>query len=262
MSPAAITAENLVVGYPGRIALSSSTFTVPSASVTAVIGPNGSGKSTLLNVIARLNEPISGTIETGATTDRISYVMQSTTVNEALPVTVEEVVAMGRFAILGPYRRMRAEDRDAIADAMMRTDVTRLKNRHLHDLSGGERQRVLVAQGLAQDHDLLLLDEPLTGIDFPTAKAIDGIIHDEVSRGCTVVMTTHDLSEAHAADHVVLVAGRVVASGTPDEALTAAALGDAYGHSLLHFDDGQPLIDDAAHEPVEGRHVHLDRGKR
>lgn len=107
---------------------------------------------------------------------------------------------------------------------------------------------MFVAQGLAQDHDLLLLDEPLTGIDVTTARAIDRVIHDEIARGCTIVLTTHDLSEANVADHVVLMSGRVVASGTPDEVLTPDHLAAAYGSSLLHVEEGRVFFDDPAHQ--------------
>jgi manganese transport system ATP-binding protein len=104
-----------------------------------------------------------------------------------------------------------------------------------------------------------MLDEPLTGLDMPSARAIDAVIHDEHSRGCTVVITTHDLSEAARADHVILLAGRVVANGPPDEVLTDEHLAAAYGPSLLHSDHGVPLIDDPAHITPE-RHRHRDHG--
>lgn len=256
----AVNAEDVVISYGNHIAISRSSFTIPSGSVTAVIGPNGSGKSTVLSAIAGLVSPASGTIEVPARKvgqHRISYVLQTTKVNDALPITVEEVVTMGRFA--GPYRRLTEADREAVRNAMDRTGITDLGSRHLQDLSGGQRQRVFVSQGLAQEHDLLLLDEPLTGIDLPTAQAIDEVIHDERNRGCTVVLTTHDLSEARVADHVLLLAGRVVAFGTPEEVLTTEHLTDAYGTSLLHVDEGQIFIDDAAHAPVDGNHSHRDR---
>ncbi len=258
----AVLAEDLVLGYGPTVALSKSTFTIPTGKVTAVIGPNGSGKSTLLNAVAGLINPISGSIEVfdgAGSSHRISYVLQTTKVNEALPISVGEVVMMGRYAGTGAYRWLSQDDRDAVAEAMDRTGITDLGNRPLNDLSGGQRQRVFVAQGLAQEHDLLLLDEPLTGIDFPTAQAIDFVIHDELARGCTVVMTTHDLSEAQVADNVVLLSGRVVAHGSPREVLTTGHLQDAYGAALLHVEDGRIFLDDAAHRPVEGRHVHRDR---
>jgi manganese transport system ATP-binding protein len=142
---------------------------------------------------------------------------------------------------------------------MERMDVAHLGDSHLHELSGGQRQRVFVAQGLAQDHDVLLLDEPVTGLDLTSAQAIDDVIHDESAHGCTVVLTTHDLAEARVADHVVLLAGRVVASGSPRDVLTAESLTAAYGPSLLHVDDGHLFLDDPAHRPVPGRHVHRER---
>lgn len=258
----AVVATDLVVTYGDTTALDRSTFTVPSGLVIAVIGPNGSGKSTLLNAIAGLVEPRSGTIEVSARQNgnhRIAYVLQTTKVNEALPISVYEVVAMGRYAGLGPYRWLRAEDREAIESAMVRTGITDLASRQLTELSGGQRQRVFVAQGMAQDHDLLLLDEPLTGIDLTTAQAIDTAIHEEIDRGCTVILTTHDLSEAQVADYVVLLSGRVTAAGPPESVLTTGHLTEAYGPALLHVSEGRIFIDDAAHAPVDERHVHRDR---
>jgi manganese transport system ATP-binding protein len=251
-----------MLGYGGRIALDRSSFEIPEARVTAVIGPNGSGKSTLLSAIAGLIEPLDGDLEVlagGGDPRRISYVLQTTKLNDALPVSVAEVVAMGRYSETGLYRRLGASDRAAVAEAMERVDIIDLARRHLQDLSGGQRQRVFVAQGLAQDHDLLLLDEPLTGIDMTTAQAIDEVLHDEIGRGATVVITTHDLSEAQICDHVLLLAGRVVASGHPDEALTVENLAAAYGPALLHWEEGRILLDDAAHRPTQSRHVHRER---
>ena len=263
MSRPAVTAQDLVVAYGETIALDRSTFTIPAGKVTAVIGPNGSGKSTLLNVIAGLVHASSGSIEVPARSNGsrgIAYVMQTTKVNEALPVSVREVVTMGRYAGLGPYRPLGAEDREAVQVVMARTGISDLASKHLGELSGGQRQRVFVAQGLAQEHDLLLLDEPLTGIDMTTAIAIDRILHEEVAEGCTVILTTHDLSEANVADHVLLLSGRVVASGPPDEVLTPAHLSEAYGAALLHIGDGDRIfLDDAAHDPVDMRHVHRER---
>jgi manganese transport system ATP-binding protein len=262
LSDPAVTADAVVLGYGSTIAIEESSFAIPRSSVTAVIGPNGAGKSTILNGIAGLLEPFRGTIEVRMKQPgrhRISYVLQTTKVNESLPMSVSEVVMMGRYARLGSYRLLTQADREAVAAAMKRTDIVDLGSKHLHDLSGGQRQRVFVAQGLAQDHEILLLDEPLTGLDLPTARAIDEVIHDERERGCTVVMTTHDLSEARAADHVLLVSGRVVASGSPDEVCTPGNLAAAYGSSLLHLEEGEVFLDDPAHRPVDGRHVHLER---
>ncbi len=258
MSSAAVVAREMGVSF-GRVqALAPSSFEI-SPGVTAVIGPNGSGKSTLLNTIAGLIQPSRGTIDVTAPRKRISYVMQATKVNESLPVTVREVVAMGRYAARGAYGRWTASDREAIESAIERMGIAAITTRHLHELSGGQRQRVFMAQGLAQDHDMLLLDEPLTGIDLVTAQAIDRVIHAETEDGCVVVMTTHDLSEAELADHVILLSGRVVAWGTPEEVLTQQNLVEAYGPSLLHVEEGRVFIDDPAHRPVIGRHAHRER---
>lgn len=262
MNSPAVTATDLVIAYDGTIALDRSTFTIPAGRVTAMIGPNGSGKSTLLSAIAGLIEPASGSIDVPAGSTgphRIAYVLQTTKINDTLPVSVQEVVTMGRYAGLGSYRWLDAEDREAVSSAMERTGISSLGTKHLNELSGGQRQRVFVAQGMAQDHDLLLLDEPMTGIDLTTAQAIDEAIHEETERGCSVIMTTHDLSEARVADHVVLLSGRVVAAGTPEEVLTAEHLREAYGPALLHLDENRIFIDDAAHTPVAGRHVHRER---
>jgi manganese transport system ATP-binding protein len=262
MTPFAVEARDLILSYGLAVAVDRSSFMIPAGKVTAVIGPNGSGKSTVLNAIAGLIEPSSGSIEVPARatgSHRVSYVLQTTRVNEALPISVREVVTMGRYAAAGGYRRLTTADREAVAAAMSRTGINRLATRRLQDLSGGQRQRVFVAQGLAQDHDLLLLDEPLTGIDLPTAQAIDDVIHDELTRGCTVIMTTHDLSEARVADHVLLLSGRAIAAGPPGDVLTAANLAAAYGPSLLHVDEGEVFVDDPAHQPVPGRHLHRER---
>ena len=246
---ASVTATDVVLGYGSEVVLSRSSFSIPSGTITAVIGPNGSGKSTLLNGIAGLIEPLAGELDVPARSrglHRIAYVLQTTKVNEALPITVREIVAMGRFAGRG-LGRLGREDREAIDLAMERTGIVDIAGRHLAELSGGQRQRVFVAQGLAQDHDVLLLDEPLTGIDLTTAQAIDQVIHTERDKGHTVILTTHDLSEARVADHVLLLARRVVASGPPDRVLSDEHLLAAYGPSLLHVEPGDVIVDDPAH---------------
>ncbi len=248
----AVVATNVVLGYGAHIAIDRSSFTIPRPGITAIIGPNGSGKSTILNAIAGLLSPLSGTIEVAggrSNGDRISYVFQATAVNDHLPVTVEEVVRMGRYPSLGWFSRPSTEDRALVRSAMDRTGATGFRRRHLDELSGGQRQRTFLAQGLAQDHDILLLDEPLSGIDLPTARAIDQVIHSEVENGCAVVVTTHDLTEAQVADHVILVNGLVVASGPPDAVLTPENLAKAYGGAVLHPELGIPMIDDPAHTP-------------
>jgi len=262
MTPrAAVTAIEVAFWYGNQVAVASSSFTIPEGAVTALIGPNGSGKSTILSGIAGLVAPTSGTLTVHSveSPSRIAFVLQTTKVNEALPITVTEVVSMGRYPAIGEFQRLTDTDRTTVAEAMDRMAISDLAQKHLSELSGGQRQRVFVAQGLAQDRDLLLLDEPLTGLDLPSAQAIDSVIHDEQERGGTIVMSTHDLAEARVADHVVLMAGRVIASGSPTEVLTSSNLKSAYGSALLHVEGERIFLDDPAHRPTDELHVHQNR---
>jgi iron complex transport system ATP-binding protein len=237
--PDVVIGQNVVIARGTQIAIAASDFTIPQGKITAIIGPNGSGKSTLLHAIAGLLPVSSGTLTVLDNTplnsqSQISYVLQYTTVPTGTPLTVAEAVAMARYPGLGLFGRASKEDKKNVASALERLKITDLAKRHLTELSGGQRQRVYVAQGIAQDHAILLLDEPLTGLDITSAKTIDSIIHEEPERGCSVVLTTHDLEEARAADHVILTAGRVVAFGAPEDVLTTENLTNAYGLGALH----------------------------
>jgi manganese transport system ATP-binding protein len=243
----------------GQEVLKASDFTIPEASITAVIGPNGGGKSTLLHAITGLLPLGAGAITVQgkppveARTD-IAYVLQHMAVSPGMPMTVREVVAMGRYPSVGFLRRHTATDRQRIQDAMALLHIDDLANRQVSKLSGGQRQRVFVAQALAQEHSILLMDEPLTGLDIHSAQTIDQIIHDEPAQGCSVIFTTHDLEEARAADNVILVSGSVVACGPPDVVLSPAHLSRAYGLGLLHPEFSGTLgIIDGGHDDS---HVH------
>ncbi|MCU0301713.1 MAG: metal ABC transporter ATP-binding protein [Candidatus Nanopelagicales bacterium] len=246
-----VEAEGLVLAYGSYVALAASTFRIPSVGVVAVIGPNGSGKSTVLMALAGLVPVAGGSLRVlGAdpreARERISFVMQSTPVPPITPITVREVVGLGRFARRGMFGRMRDEDHRAVADALARMGITHLSGRHMRELSGGQRQRVLIAQGMVQQHDLLLLDEPLTGLDITSAATIDELIHEQRTDGCSVIMTTHDLDEARAADWVILVSGRVVAAGPPEQVCRREHLEVAYGLGSTHEWEG--FLDDPAHD--------------
>jgi iron complex transport system ATP-binding protein len=207
-------------------------------------------------------EPSSGTIDVlpvDGRRRRVSYVLQTTKVNESLPITVREVVTMGRYPSTGPYGWLKEADRVAVQTAMDRMEIADLAERHLTELSGGQRQRAFATQGLTQDHEMLLLDEPLTGLDITSAQAIDNVIHEEQAHGCTIVLTTHDLTAAEVVDYVVLMSGRVVASGPPDEVLTEEHLRDAYGPNFIHVEGTRLFLDDPIHRPADARHDHQDR---
>lgn len=244
--------QDLVLRYGAHTALDRSTFTIPLGGITAVIGPNGSGKSTLLHAVAGLVPPAEGRLtvlgrDAREARSEISYVLQSTVVPPSTPITVRETVGLGRYPAVGYFRRFSRTDRARVAEAMRQIGVEDLAGRHLHELSGGQRQRVYVAQGLAQDHRVILLDEPLTGLDLVSAQAIDALIHGKRDSGETVVLTTHDLDEALAADHVVLVSGRVTAAGPPEEVCTRHNLEVAFGLGKLHGWEG--FLNDPAHDP-------------
>lgn len=245
----AVSAEALVLAYGTRTVLGASTFEVPTAAVTALIGPNGSGKSTLLNAIAGLLVPRSGRLEVPGARGPggIAYVLQSTKVNEHLPLTVRETVTMGRYAHTGPFARLRAADRSAVDRAMAALGITDLASRPLHELSGGQRQRAFVAQGLAQQAEVLLLDEPVTGLDIVSRQHILDAVAAERAAGHAVVVSTHDLGDAAEADHLLLLAGRVVASGRPSAVLTDEHLTAAYGGHLVKVGERTLIVDDHAH---------------
>ena len=247
----AVRARGLTLAHGPQVAVREATFTVPGGRTTAIIGPNGSGKSTLLHAIAGLHEPKEGSIEVlgEAPGDRaaVAYVPQHLHANEQLPISAREVVTMGRYVHRGALGRLRAADREAVDRAMERLRVTDLARRQLRELSGGQRQRVLVAQALAQEATLLLLDEPLTGLDPPSQERILAVMGEEQAAGHTVVASTHALADAARADHLLLLAGRVVAEGSPEEVLTEDHLTEAYGELVVRFGERGLLLDDTAH---------------
>jgi len=258
----AVVARDIRIVRDGKTVVEPSSFTIDDASTVAIIGPNGSGKSSILHALTGVLECDQGTLEVLGTTPEkalpdIAYVLQYMPVTPGIPLTVREVVAMGRYSTRGALGRLGPEDKAKVQWALDQLDIANLAQRSIHRLSGGQRQRVFVAQALAQDHTLLLLDEPLTGLDVPSAKVIDQIIHDEPEQGCTVVYTTHDLEEARAADQVLLMSGRVVASGSPDEVLTPGNLAEAYGLGALHpehaLDDA--VLDVVHDDPADARQV-------
>lgn len=249
MTPA-VAARALAVAYADRTVLSHVDMDVPAGTSVAVIGPNGSGKSTLLAAIAGLVAPSAGSVDVDRRS--LALVLQATDVDRSLPITVVETVRMARYAHRGMFGRMREEDHRAIATALQRTGVDDLRSRQIHELSGGQRQRVLVAQGLAQEADVLLLDEPVTGLDIVSREVILEVVREERSSGRSVIMTTHSLEDAAACDLVALLAGRMVAFGTPGEVLTEDHLNHAFGGRVLRLANGQLLLDDPHH--LSGSH--------
>jgi ABC-type Mn2+/Zn2+ transport system ATPase subunit len=247
--PPAVVADELVLAYGHQLALASSTFAVPTGASVALIGPNGSGKSSLLRAIAGLLPPRSGRLDVPARQTRaaVAIVLQTTDVDRSLPITVRETVTMARYASRGPLRRLDPTDHAAVDRAMERLGIADLAGRQLHELSAGQRQRVLVAQGLAQDADLLLLDEPVTALDVVSRRLILEAVAAERDAGRTVMLSTHDLGDARQSDLVMLLANRLIACGPPDSVLADHNLVAAYGGRLLMLPEGAAIIDDPHH---------------
>ncbi|MFC4127044.1 zinc ABC transporter ATP-binding protein AztA [Nocardia rhizosphaerae] len=213
---AAITIERLTAGYGSTPVLSEVSATIPRGRITALVGPNGSGKSTLLGVLAGTLRAQSGTVHR-TTAGRPAFVVQHTAIPVTLPITVGETVAMGRWAHRGPWRRLTRADRAITHDCLCRLDLADLATRRLDTLSGGQRQRTLLAQALAQESDLLLLDEPATGLDAASQSAIATVLSEAAAAGVTVVQATHDPVEAARADQRLRLGdGRLVAADQTD----------------------------------------------
>ncbi|MFV0257131.1 MAG: metal ABC transporter ATP-binding protein [Acidimicrobiales bacterium] len=252
-----VTLDHLNVVLGGRTVLDDLTAEIPAGTSAAVIGPNGSGKTTLLNVIVGLVPPTSGVIDRGTAeaTDRarIAYVLQHRSNQGWLPLTAREVITMGRYAHRGLLGRLRAHDRRLVEAAAGRLQVADLLDRQYGELSGGQQQRVTLARALAQEPTMLLLDEPITGLDLASQERILDLLAEETAAGRTVVITTHHLDEARHCDLVLLLDRRLTAVGPPDEVLTpdrlrrtfgTRVLGDHQGHD---HDDTLLMVDDPGH---------------
>ncbi|WP_436841627.1 zinc ABC transporter ATP-binding protein AztA [Streptomyces parvulus] len=211
-------------GYPGHPVLHQLSFDVPALTMTMLVGPNGSGKSTLLGVLAGVITATSGVLQYGAGAPP-AFVPQRSAVGDALPLTARQTVEMGRWGERGAWRRLTRQDRAVVDSAMERLGVAGFGARRLGELSGGQRQRVLIAQGLAQQSDLLLLDEPTTGLDPEARHRITALLTGLVADGATVVQATHDLEAARSVDACLLLGdGRLVGQGPPEHVLTPEAL--------------------------------------
>jgi len=242
-------------------------------STVALMGPNGSGKTTLLRVLSGLLPPTSGRIETSGEVS-VGYVCQHHHPHAYMPMTVTEVLAIGRYRKRGLFGRLRRDDREMIDVAAERLNVAHLRNRAFGDLSGGQRQRVMVAMVLASEADCLLLDEPITGLDLPSQAIILDVVAAERAQGRLIVMSTHHLQEARRCDRVVLIKGLVLADGTPSEVLRDVNMAAAFGGRFVSDESAEhefvmeshhahgasdhrhgPLTADASHAP-DGHHGH------
>jgi ABC-type Mn2+/Zn2+ transport system ATPase subunit len=239
MAISTISADHLCVGYGKHPVVSGVNLELQAGSLLVLIGTNGSGKSTLLKTLAGLITPVHGDLHVlgepaGKLPTRIAYLPQHPVSSHTLPLCVQDVVAMGRYAHLGLFKRSTDADRTIVLESMKRTGIDGQANEPIRDLSGGQQQRTHLAQVLARQAEILLLDEPTAGLDLNGRKAVAELIASERARGVTVVMATHELADAESANLVMLLAQRVVSLGAPAEALRDEYLRECFGFTQPH----------------------------
>ncbi|MFM7773158.1 MAG: metal ABC transporter ATP-binding protein [Acidimicrobiaceae bacterium] len=234
-----IKTERLAVGYSKYPIVSDISLGMQSGELLILIGTNGSGKSTILKTLAGLLQPINGDLEilgaaTGSLPKRVAYLPQHPVSTHTLPLRVRDVVAMGRFAHLGLFKKPTAHDNQIVESSMHLTGIESQANDPIRDLSGGQQQRTHLAQVLTRQAEVLLLDEPTAGLDINGRKLVADLIASERARGVTVVMATHELQDAENANTVMLLAQRVVSIGAPEVALRDEYLRECFGFTQPH----------------------------
>ncbi|PPK92270.1 manganese transport system ATP-binding protein [Kineococcus xinjiangensis] len=241
MSAPAIDVRDVTVHYGDVVALDGATLRLGAGAVCGLIGMNGSGKSTLMKSIMGLVRPDEGQVlvdgrppSKARRSGAISYVPQSEDVDWAFPVSVRDVVMMGRYGHQGFTRRPRAADRAAVAEALDRVELADLADRQIGALSGGQRKRAFVARGIAQGASILLLDEPFAGVDKRSEATISALLGELAAEGRTVLVSTHDLHALpELCTEAVLLLRRVLLHSTPAEVLEPANLAMAFGLDVL-----------------------------
>ena len=228
----------------GHTALRDASFCTPPGSITALVGVNGSGKSTLFKAIMGFLKPASGHIEVlgrsvaeAIRRNQVAYVPQNEEVDWDFPVLVKDVVMMGRYGHMGFFRRPKAADHAAVDDALQRVEMQDYRLRQIGELSGGQKKRVFLARALAQQAQVILLDEPFTGVDVTTEDAIIALLRTLRDEGRVMLVSTHNLgSVPEFCDRTVLVKNTVLAYGETEQVFTRTNLEAAFGGVLRHFD--------------------------
>lgn len=231
--------RDLSAGYRERTAIEGITFAIHPGQMVGVIGPNGAGKSTLFKAILGLIPRQHGEIllhEAPALSQRslMGYLPQLEEINRAFPVSVEDVAMMGRYPRIGWFRRPGPTDHQSVHQALTRVDLLPHAQTQIGQLSGGQQQRALLARVLAQDAHLLLLDEPVSGVDATTQHAIFALLEELREDGKTVIVATHDLNcVVERFDQVLCMNRRMIAYGPPSEVFREDILDRTYGHHLM-----------------------------
>ena len=236
-----VIVRDLTVIYDGNQALSNISFAVNPGESVAVIGPNGAGKSTLMQAIMGLLQPRSGQVIVHDP-QRLGYVPQHEAVNWDFPVTVRDVVMMGRSRRIGWLRWPGRSHWQAVDTALARVGLVEFADRQIGELSGGQRRRVFVARALAQEADVLILDEPFSGVDARAQADMMAVLDGLHADGLTILLCTHDLNLAFQRfDRVLALKETVIAYGPPDKVYTPDVLTQLYGGRLATLQDGQQL---------------------
>lgn len=239
MTQHTLTAEAVSLGYGDEPVVVDLDFEVPQGRISVIVGANGCGKSTFLRGLARLLRPQSGRVLLDGVSVQEMRTIEVARILGLLPqspmapdgITVGDLVARGRHPHQGWFRRWDADDEHAVATALAATDISDLTHRRIAELSGGQRQRVWVAMALAQETDVLLLDEPTTFLDVHhQIELLDLLVDLNRDRGTTIVLVLHDLNLAFRYAHhvVVLKAGSVIAEGSPADVVTSDVIADAF----------------------------------
>lgn len=239
---AAIELKDVEVTYGKNKALTDTTLAIPYHTFTGVIGMNGAGKSTLFKVIMGLVEPDSGEVricgddaKTAQKHGHVAYVPQNEQVDWHFPVSVYDVVMMGRIGTQNLFKTPSVEDHEAVAAALERVDMVALNSRQIGELSGGQKKRVFIARALAQGADILLLDEPFAGVDAKSERALLQLLIALKDGGKTVILATHDLlSLPDTCDHVALIKGTVIGFGATKDVFTRELVEKTFDGILHH----------------------------
>jgi len=242
--------RKLSARYNGGLALEEITFHLHAGERVAVVGPNGAGKSTLFKVVAGVLQPTSGEVKIFGSRPRrhvcIAYIPQRSQVDWDFPVSVADVVMMGRIAKLGPLGWPKKRDWDLVHKMLDIVNLDDLSKRQISELSGGQQQRMFIARALAQEAELMLMDEPLTGLDSPSQEGILTLLDELKRQNVTVMVATHDLEQASEYfDRIMLLNHRLIGFGKPDDVLQTEKLLQAYGGRLRSVDGDNVLaVDD------------------
>ncbi|MDO5471765.1 MAG: metal ABC transporter ATP-binding protein [Akkermansia sp.] len=234
-----LTIEQLSAHYGAHKALDNIQLSAHCGQTLALIGPNGAGKSTLINLLAGLMRPVSGQILwNGAplheTRHEIAFMPQRSEVDRNFPITVRELVEMGRYPSTGLWKPMRRHDRDIVDKALTALDLQDLQNRQIGALSGGQQQRAFLARALAQEAHILLLDEPFTGLDVPGTESLASLLRTLAAEGRLVIASHHDLNTAaQIFDFTLLLNRSAIAYGPTTSVLTAENLHTAFGQRTI-----------------------------